>query len=104
MKITLGGRYTIDEFADAVDRVLQTFRYNGVEELFAANLYVNLHRERRAVHLVDDAGLVIEHLKFDGPHERPFKVLTHNTNIISATKSTLKKPRTSGGDDPDGFK
>ncbi len=104
MKISLGGRYTIDEFADAVDRVLQTFRYNGVEELFAANLYVNLHRERRSMHLVDDAGLVIEHLKFDGPHERSFKVLTHSTNIISATQSTMKKPFDPGGDEPDGCK
>jgi hypothetical protein len=33
MKITLGGRYRIDELGDAFDRVLQNFRANGVEEI-----------------------------------------------------------------------
>jgi hypothetical protein len=104
MKITLGGRYAIGEFADAVDRVVQTLRYKGVEELFAANIFVNLHRDRHLMNLVDAVGSVIDHLKFDGPHERSFKVLTHNTSTITATHSPLKQPPDTRGDDSEGVR
>ena len=73
MEISLDGLYRIDELADAFDRVLQTFRQNGVEETRNVLLYLNLYHDKRGVQWLDDDGNVIEHLKFDGPRERTFK-------------------------------
>lgn len=81
MKISLDGLYRIDELADAFDRVLQTFRQNGVEETRNVLLYLNLYHDKRGVQWLDDDGNVIEHLKFDGPRERKFKANTPNVHV-----------------------
>jgi hypothetical protein len=81
MKVSLGGRYRIDEFAAAIERVLENFRANGVEEIHTANLYLNIYKSKRAVKLVDENGNEIEHLKFDGPEERRFHPSTENVKI-----------------------
>lgn len=81
MKISLDGLYRIDELADAFDRVLQTFRQNGVDEMRNVLLYLNLYHDKRGVQWLDDDGNVIEHLKFDGPRERKFKANTPNVHV-----------------------
>ncbi len=88
MKISLSGRYTVDEFADAIDRTLQNLRQNGVEEIQQANLYFYTFADRRPIHLIDDNGCRIEHLTFDGPRERPFRKVTDNVHVVQ--KPTVK--------------
>jgi hypothetical protein len=85
MKITLGGRYRIDELGDAFDRVLQNFRVNGVEEIQHVTVYLNLYQHKRTLALVDDSGERIEHLKFDGPTEREFRPVTDRVHTLPRT-------------------
>jgi hypothetical protein len=77
----LDGLYKIDELADAFDRVLQTFRQNGVDEMRNVLLYLNLYQDKRGVQWLDDDGEVIEHLKFDGSRKRRFKATTPNVDV-----------------------
>jgi hypothetical protein len=82
MKITLAGRNSVDEFADAIDRTLQNLRQNGVEEIQNANIYIFTYADRRQIHLLDEEGRKIEHLTFDGPRERPFRKVTDNVRVV----------------------
>lgn len=82
MKITLAGRYSVDEFADAIDRTLQNLRQNGVEEIQTANLYLYMYADKRQIHLLDEEGRKIEHLTFDGPRERAFRKVTDNVRVV----------------------
>ncbi len=82
MKITLAGRYSVDEFADAIDRTLQNLRQNGVEELQSVNMYFAAYADRRQIHLLDENGCRIEHLTFDGPSERRFRKATKNVRVV----------------------
>ena len=70
MKITLGGRYTIAEFAGALAETLCALEDNGVEEVQGASLYLQTYSDRRQFFLLDASGRRIEHLDYDGAHAR----------------------------------
>ncbi|MGL5839108.1 MAG: hypothetical protein ACRCY3_11455 [Sphingorhabdus sp.] len=73
MRISFGGRYSIEEFEGAIERLLYNLRQNGVEEFLNVNLYLTPHDRKRAIELLDEHGQVIEHIKYDGPRERKFQ-------------------------------
>ena len=69
MKITFGGTYTIDEFADAMDRAVQALRLNGVDGVAKVSVYLNAMQGNRFItlHAPDDPRAVIDHLQYDEP-------------------------------------
>lgn len=81
MKITFGGRYRVHELGDAIDRVFQNLLVNGVDEIQSVTVYLNLFREQRSLHLLDEEGGSIEHLKIDGPTSRRFEPISSGIHI-----------------------
>jgi hypothetical protein len=73
MRISFGGRYSIEEFEGAIERLLYNLRQNGVEEFLNVNLYLTPHDRKRVIELLDEEGQIIEHIKYDGPRERAFQ-------------------------------
>lgn len=83
MKISMSGRYTAHEFAEALDRVIQNLTANGADEFRAATLYINAYRKKRHLSLTDErTGERIEHLQYDGPFARPFKPISPRITIV----------------------
>jgi hypothetical protein len=97
MRISFGGRYSIDEFGDAIDRLLQNLRQNGVEEFLNVNLYLTPHDRKRVIELLDEQGQVIDHIKYDGPRERVFKRTGAGVRVMHPSKISFKPMKT--GDD-----
>jgi hypothetical protein len=96
MKISLGGRYTIDEFGEALSRVLQTISHNGIDEVLYANLYLTLHKDKRSVELLDEHGQVIDHLKFDNPQVSHFRRNSTGVRVVRSPTARLKNPDVGG--------
>lgn len=84
MKISLGGRYTLAEFSNAVSRVLQNFELNGIDAVSGANIYVNLQQGSRPISLIDENGIAIEHLKLDAPETKVFKPMAEGLTKVEA--------------------
>ena len=82
MKITLGGRYTIAEFADVLAETLFALQDNGVEEVQGASLYLQTYSDRRQFFLLNESGRRIEHLDYDGAHARTFQSRSEHLNVV----------------------
>lgn len=82
MKITLGGRYTIAEFAGALAETLCALEDNGVEEVQGASLYLQTYSDRRQFFLLDASGRRIEHLDYDGAHARTYQDRSEQLNVV----------------------
>jgi hypothetical protein len=92
MKITLAGRYSVEQFLEAVERALHNLHVNGVEEIQNANLYLSPYADRRMVDLLDEEGQRIEHLTIDGPRERKFHGAGENVRVVRPPRSAPEKP------------
>lgn len=83
MKISLGGRYTPNELFDALDRVIQNFTANGVDEFRNITVYLNAYGEERQVLLRDEhTGKLVQHFHYDGPQERIYRPLIDRIRIV----------------------
>lgn len=83
MKISMSGRYSPDEFAEAIDRVIQNFTSNGADEFRAVTLYFNAYREKRHLQLRDEeSGTTVQHLEYDGPFARPYRSISPRIQIV----------------------
>lgn len=92
MKISMSGRYSPDEFAEAIDRVIQNFRANGADEFRSVTIYLNAYRQKRHLLLEDaQSGATLQHLQYDGPLSRPFQPISPRLRI--AEEDDLGKPR-----------
>lgn len=83
MKISMSGRYSPDEFAEAIDRVIQNFTSNGADEFRAVTLYLNAYKEKRHLQLRDEeSGTTVQHLQYDGPFARPYRPISPRIRIV----------------------
>jgi hypothetical protein len=83
MKISMGGRYNPHEFVDAIERIVQSFTANGVDEFRTITLYLNAYGEERRILLRDEhSGRYVEHFHYDGPRERIYRSITPRLQII----------------------
>jgi hypothetical protein len=93
MRISFGGRYSIEEFEDAIERILYNLRQNGVEEFLNVNLYLTPHDRKRVIELLDEQGQVIEHIKYDGPRERAFQRSGSKLRVIRPARFSFNSSR-----------
>lgn len=92
MKISMSGRYSPDEFAEAIDRVIQNFQASGADEFRSVTLYLNAYRNKRHLQLHDEqTGMTLHHLQYDGPLSRPFQPITQRLRIADDAAGS-KKP------------
>lgn len=91
MKISMSGRYSPDEFAEALDRVIQNLAVNGADEFRNVTLYINPYREKRFLALKDETtGYTVDHLQYDGPLARPYNPISPRIHVVDP--SDKKKP------------
>lgn len=90
MRVSFGGIYTLDEFAEAVGRMLDHFRQAGVEDVFQANIYLRMSRKRRTLTLFSEEGEEIEHLHIDAPAER-LLAKAANIEVVEAPRAYSAK-------------
>lgn len=81
MRISLSGPYRLDEFEDAVLRMVANLAASGVQDVSRVNIYLNMGAEGRPIVLTGPLGTPIEHLAFDEPTERRFTAASEGVRI-----------------------
>lgn len=81
MKITMAGPYRLKEFGEAMARVVENLAANGIEDVSKVNIYLNVGADGRPVVLTGPMGVLIDHLAFDEPTQRPFTAASDDVRI-----------------------
>ena len=93
MRISLAGRYTIDEFAAAFGQLLENLRISGIREMNNVNVYLNLHDGDRPLRALDADGNEIQHLRFDGPRYRRLRTVVGNVRVAQVEQAEAATDR-----------
>ncbi|MCW2393744.1 MULTISPECIES: hypothetical protein [unclassified Sphingobium] len=73
----MSGSYSIYDFQDAMDCIIQTLRLNGVRELRSVNIYLRPHDGDKELSFTDqETGAPFNILKYGGRKEREFRVIS----------------------------
>ncbi|MEJ5977618.1 hypothetical protein WG901_13295 [Novosphingobium sp. PS1R-30] len=77
MRIKIAGAYSLWEFEDALDRIVQSLRSNGVSHLRAINLYLSPFRANTKLIFEDqETGRPFEVMHYAGSRRREFAVVS----------------------------
>lgn len=75
VRIKMAGAYSIWEFEDAVDCILQSLAKNGVNELRSVNIYCQPFAGDQAIEFDDqECGAPFQMLRYNGRRQRAFSV------------------------------
>jgi len=85
MRLQLVGNYTLDEFQEAVSKILKDFEANKIDSVRNINIYLRTCVNGREIHLTD-AGRDVEHLIFDFEQRRQIANLSADLTIVTAHK------------------
>jgi len=93
MRIQLSGVYTLDEFENAISRIMKNFSQNNIQSVRNVNMYLNPMVNGRFVHLYDDSGNEIEHMVLDLAKHKKFEPATDDLSVVqtNALKPNLTK-------------
>ena len=89
MRLQLVGNYTLDEFQEAVSKILKDFEANKIESVRNINIYLRTCVKGREIQLTD-AGQDVEHLIFDYGHRQQIENLSGHLSVVTAHKMQLK--------------
>lgn len=77
MRIRMAGAYTLSELEDAIDRIVQSLKCNGVTRLRAVNLYLTPYRYDTKLEFEDqETGRPFEMMTYAGSRRREFQVIS----------------------------
>ncbi|MBX7483820.1 hypothetical protein [Qipengyuania qiaonensis] len=97
MKIKFGSRYSIEEFGEAMDKVLQTLKLNGADGIANVTVYLTVTKDNRKIVLTEpgDERKVIEHLEYDPPVIKRFNQVHPSVKRAEgkSTSASETKPR-----------
>ena len=85
MRLQLVGNYTLDEFQEAVSKILKDLETNKIESLRNINIYLRTCVDGRDIQLTD-AGQDVDHLIFDFGRRRQIANLSGDLSVVTAHK------------------
>jgi len=85
MRLQLVGNYTLDEFQEAVSKILKDFEANKIDSVRSINIYLRTCVNGREIHLTD-SGRDVEHLIFDFGQRRQIAKLSGDLSVVTAHK------------------
>ena len=84
------GNYTLDEFQEAISKIVSDFRENDVNSFRHINLYFRPCADCREVELTDD-GKLVDHMVYDLEEKRKISVKTGELSVITSRKRDGQK-------------
>lgn len=85
MRLQLVGSYSLEEFQEAVSKIMDDFKSNKIESFQNINIYLRTCIDGREIKLTDD-GREVEHLIFDFARRRQIAMLSSDLSVVSAHK------------------
>jgi len=85
MRVQLVGNYTLDEFQEAISKILSDFKDNDVNSFRHINLYFRPCADCREVELIDD-GKSVDHMVYDLEQKRKISVKSGELSVVTSRR------------------
>ena len=95
MRVQLVGSYDLDEFQEAIAKVISDFRENDVNTFRHISLYFRPCVDGREIELTDD-GKLVDHMVYDLERKKRIPVKSGELSVVTSHKVKLEnvKPET----------
>jgi len=85
MRVQLVGNYTLDEFQEAISKILRDFKDNDVNSFRHINLYFRPCADCREVELTD-GGKLVDHMVYDLEQKRKISVKSGELSVVMSRR------------------
>ena len=85
MRLQLVGNYTLDEFQDAVGKIIENLKSNKINSCRGVSIYLRTCVDGREIVLTDD-GVEVDHLIFDFAQRRQISMPSSELSVVTAHK------------------
>jgi len=89
MRLQLVGNYTLEEFQEAVSKIIEDFKSNKIDSFRNVNIYLRPCVDYREIELTDK-GHLVEHMIYDLRQKRQIAILSSDLSVVTAHKVERK--------------